>query len=110
MGHKKLVTTEQLSLHFIKRGKYFANLHKYEALLTGLFVSAAIREVDRLEELKMQNMKKVIEAISGGGSVQDKCFYSQEQRQASAAYYSSSYRSVTLHAAAHLCFTSADIH
>lgn len=68
-------------------------------------------EVDRLEELKMQNMKKVIEAIRVEvAQYWDKCFYSQEQRQAFAAYYSGSYRSVTLHAAAHLCFTSADIH
>ncbi|KAM5292898.1 protein regulator of cytokinesis 1 isoform 9-T9 [Ctenodactylus gundi] len=45
-------------------------------------------EVDRLEELKMQNMKKVIEAIRVEvAQYWDKCFYSQEQRQAFAPYY-----------------------
>ncbi|KAI4535505.1 hypothetical protein MG293_014731 [Ovis ammon polii] len=49
-------------------------------------------EVDRLEELKMQNMKKVIEAIRVEvAQYWDKCFYSQEQRQAFAAYYSEDY-------------------
>ncbi|OWK09059.1 PRC1 [Cervus elaphus hippelaphus] len=49
-------------------------------------------EVDRLEELKMQNMKKVIEAIRVEVAQHwDKCFYSQEQRQAFAAYYSEDY-------------------
>lgn len=45
-------------------------------------------EVDRLEELKMQNMKKVIEAIRAE-LVQywEQCFYSQEQRQAFAPFY-----------------------
>nr|XP_045000936.1 protein regulator of cytokinesis 1 isoform X2 [Jaculus jaculus] len=49
-------------------------------------------ELDRLEELKMQNMKKVIEAIRVE-LVQywDQCFYSQEQRQAFAPYYSEEY-------------------
>lgn len=62
--------------------------------------------MDRLEELKMQNMKKVIEAIRVEvAQYWDRCFYSQEQRQAFAAYYSGSYRSVALHVAAHLCFT-----
>ncbi|KAM9739830.1 LOW QUALITY PROTEIN: protein regulator of cytokinesis 1-like [Dama dama] len=49
-------------------------------------------EVDRLEELKMQNMKKVIEAIRVEVAQHwDKCFYSQEQRRAFAAYYSEDY-------------------
>lgn len=45
-------------------------------------------EVDRLEALKLQNMKKVIEAIRVElAKYWDQCFYSQEQRQAFAAYY-----------------------
>ncbi|XP_053437881.1 protein regulator of cytokinesis 1 isoform X3 [Nycticebus coucang] len=45
-------------------------------------------EVDRLEELKMQNMKKVIEAIRVElAEYWDRCFYSQEQRQDFAPYY-----------------------
>lgn len=49
-------------------------------------------EVDRLEELKMQNMKKVIEAIRVElAQYWDQCFYSQEQRQAFAPYYAGSY-------------------
>ncbi|PNJ62205.1 PRC1 isoform 2 [Pongo abelii] len=49
-------------------------------------------EVDRLEELKMQNMKKVIEAIRVE-LVQywDQCFYSQEQRQAFAPFCAEDY-------------------
>lgn len=42
----------------------------------------------RLEELKVQNMKKVIEAIRVEvAQYWDRCFYSQEQRQAFAPYY-----------------------
>uniref|UniRef100_A0A8D0WZ82 Protein regulator of cytokinesis 1 n=1 Tax=Sus scrofa TaxID=9823 RepID=A0A8D0WZ82_PIG len=49
-------------------------------------------EVDRLEELKMQNMKKVIEAIRVElAQYWDQCFYSQEQRQAFAPYYTEDY-------------------
>ncbi|KAB0380728.1 hypothetical protein FD755_008512 [Muntiacus reevesi] len=49
-------------------------------------------EVDRLEELKMQNMKKVIEAIRVEVAQHwDKCFYSQGQRRAFAACYSEDY-------------------
>ncbi|KAM4826144.1 protein regulator of cytokinesis 1 isoform 2-T2 [Thomomys bottae] len=45
-------------------------------------------EVDRLEELKMQNLKKVIEAIRAEvAQYWDQCFYSPEQRQAFAPYY-----------------------
>ena len=44
-------------------------------------------EVDRLEELKKQNMKTVIEAIRVElVKYWDQCFYSQEQRRAFAAY------------------------
>lgn len=46
-------------------------------------------EVDRLEELKMQNIKQVIETIRVElAQFWDQCFYSQEQRQAFAPYYS----------------------
>ncbi|XP_077656004.1 protein regulator of cytokinesis 1 isoform X4 [Urocitellus parryii] len=49
-------------------------------------------EVDRLEELKMQNMKKVIEAIRIElAQYWDQCFYSQEQRRAFAPYYAEDY-------------------
>ncbi|XP_006885224.1 PREDICTED: protein regulator of cytokinesis 1 isoform X2 [Elephantulus edwardii] len=49
-------------------------------------------EVDRLEELKLQNMKKVIEAIRVElAQYWDLCFYSQEQRQAFAPYYADDY-------------------
>ncbi|KAH1184164.1 protein regulator of cytokinesis 1 isoform X1 [Mauremys mutica] len=45
-------------------------------------------EVDRLEELKLQNMKTVIEAIRAElAAYWDKCFYGTEQRQAFAPYY-----------------------
>ncbi|XP_038623263.1 protein regulator of cytokinesis 1 isoform X1 [Tachyglossus aculeatus] len=52
-------------------------------------VKAALQlEADRLEELKAQNMKKVIEAIRVElAQYWDKCFYSQEQRQAFTPYY-----------------------
>ncbi|KAK1327829.1 hypothetical protein QTO34_012737 [Cnephaeus nilssonii] len=50
------------------------------------------QKVDRLEELKIQNMKKVIEAIRVElAKYWDQCFYSQEQRQAFAAYYDEDY-------------------
>ncbi|KAM6180769.1 protein regulator of cytokinesis 1 isoform 10-T10 [Erethizon dorsatum] len=49
-------------------------------------------EADRLEELKMQNMKKVIEAIRVElAQYWDRCFYSQEQREAFAPYYAEDY-------------------
>ncbi|XP_054433575.1 protein regulator of cytokinesis 1 isoform X1 [Pteronotus mesoamericanus] len=54
-------------------------------------------EVDRLEELKKQNMKTVIEAIRGElAQYWDQCFYSQEQRRAFAAYYDEDYTEVLL--------------
>ncbi|XP_006769662.1 PREDICTED: protein regulator of cytokinesis 1 [Myotis davidii] len=56
-------------------------------------------EVDRLEELKMQNMKRVIEAIRVElAKYWDQCFYSQEQRQAFAAYYDEDYTESLLQA------------
>lgn len=62
-------------------------------------------EVDRLEELKMQNMKKVIEAIRVElAQYWDQCFYSQEQRQAFAPFYAGEYRSSGLHVACSLVF------
>uniref|UniRef100_A0A8C6WA92 Protein regulator of cytokinesis 1 n=1 Tax=Nannospalax galili TaxID=1026970 RepID=A0A8C6WA92_NANGA len=55
-------------------------------------------EVDRLEELKMQNIKKVIEAIRMElAQFWDQCFYSQEQRQAFAPYYTEDYTENLLH-------------
>lgn len=44
--------------------------------------------MDRLEELKLQNMKSVIQAIRTElAEFWDKCFYSQEQREAFSPYY-----------------------
>nr|KAF6411400.1 protein regulator of cytokinesis 1 [Rousettus aegyptiacus] len=49
-------------------------------------------EVNRLEELKMQNMKKVVDAIRVElAQYWDQCFYSQEQRQAFTPYYDEEY-------------------
>ncbi|XP_004693165.1 PREDICTED: protein regulator of cytokinesis 1 isoform X7 [Condylura cristata] len=61
-------------------------------------VREALRlEVDRLEELKMQNMKKVIEAIRVElAQYWDRCFYSQEQRQAFTPYYDEDYTETLL--------------
>lgn len=45
-------------------------------------------EVDRLEELKLQNMKSVVQAIRMElAEYWDKCFYSQEQREGFSPYY-----------------------
>ena len=67
-------------------------------------------EVDRLEELKMQNMKKVIEAIRVElAQYWDQCFYSQEQRQAFAPYYAGLYKSGGLRVACSLVFMRADV-
>ena len=45
-------------------------------------------EVDHLEELKMHNMKKVVDTICAElARYWDQCFYSQEQRQAFTPYY-----------------------
>ncbi|XP_020032996.1 protein regulator of cytokinesis 1 isoform X2 [Castor canadensis] len=55
-------------------------------------------EVDRLEELKRQNMKKVIEVIRMElTQYWDRCFYSQEQRHAFAPYYAEDYTENLLH-------------
>ncbi|XP_027264046.1 protein regulator of cytokinesis 1 isoform X2 [Cricetulus griseus] len=55
-------------------------------------------EVDRLEELKMQNIKQVIETIRVElAQFWDQCFYSKEQRQAFAPYYSEDYTENLLH-------------
>ncbi|XP_044516080.1 protein regulator of cytokinesis 1-like [Gracilinanus agilis] len=54
-------------------------------------------EVDRLEELKIQNMKKVIEAIRAELVLYwEKCFYSQEQKEAFTYYYDKDYTEVLL--------------
>uniref|UniRef100_A0A2K5QGF5 Protein regulator of cytokinesis 1 n=1 Tax=Cebus imitator TaxID=2715852 RepID=A0A2K5QGF5_CEBIM len=49
-------------------------------------------EVDRLEERKMQNLKKLIEATRVELAQHwDQCFYSQEQRQAFAPFHTEEY-------------------
>ncbi|XP_074090155.1 protein regulator of cytokinesis 1 isoform X2 [Macrotis lagotis] len=54
-------------------------------------------EVDRLEELKMQNVKKVVEAIRVELALYwEKCFYSQEQRKAFAPYFDEDYTETLL--------------
>ncbi|KAM9067662.1 protein regulator of cytokinesis 1-like isoform X2 [Sarcophilus harrisii] len=54
-------------------------------------------EVDRLEELKIENLKKVIEAVREELSLYwEKCFYSQDQREAFAPYYSEDYSETLL--------------
>ncbi|XP_025068272.1 protein regulator of cytokinesis 1 [Alligator sinensis] len=54
-------------------------------------------EVDRLEELKLQNMKVVIEAIRVElAAYWDKCFYSPGQREGFAPYYDEDYTETLL--------------
>ncbi|KFV86717.1 Protein regulator of cytokinesis 1, partial [Struthio camelus australis] len=54
-------------------------------------------EVDRLEELKLQNMKSVIQAIRAElADYWDKCFYSQEQRDVFSPYYDEDYTETLL--------------
>ncbi|XP_059570454.1 protein regulator of cytokinesis 1 isoform X2 [Alligator mississippiensis] len=54
-------------------------------------------EVDRLEELKLQNMKVVIEAIRVElAAYWDKCFYSPAQREGFAPYYDEDYTETLL--------------
>uniref|UniRef100_G1NE45 Protein regulator of cytokinesis 1 n=1 Tax=Meleagris gallopavo TaxID=9103 RepID=G1NE45_MELGA len=54
-------------------------------------------EVDRLEELKLQNMKSVVQAIRAElAEFWDKCFYSQEQRDAFSPYYDEDYTEALL--------------
>ncbi|XP_071610123.1 protein regulator of cytokinesis 1 isoform X2 [Heliangelus exortis] len=54
-------------------------------------------EVDRLEELKLQNMKSVIQAIRVElADLWDKCFYSQEQREDFSPYYDEDYTETLL--------------
>ncbi|XP_075362635.1 uncharacterized protein LOC142411888 isoform X1 [Mycteria americana] len=54
-------------------------------------------EVDRLEELKLQNMKSVIQAIRAElADYWDKCFYSQEQREGFSPYYDEDYTETLL--------------
>ncbi|KAM4747141.1 protein regulator of cytokinesis 1 [Rhinophrynus dorsalis] len=58
----------------------------------GKIIQALQEEVDRLQELKLQNIKNVIEVIRAELSTYwDKCFYSSEQRQAFAPFYSEDY-------------------
>ncbi|XP_008939770.1 PREDICTED: protein regulator of cytokinesis 1, partial [Merops nubicus] len=54
-------------------------------------------EVDHLEELKLQNMKTVIQAIRAElAGYWDKCFYSQEQRENFSPYYDEDYTETLL--------------
>ncbi|XP_044139154.1 protein regulator of cytokinesis 1 isoform X2 [Bufo gargarizans] len=54
----------------------------------GKTIKALQEEVDRLQELKLQNIKRVIEVIRTElATYWDKCFYSNEQRQAFAPFY-----------------------
>ncbi|XP_008635513.2 PREDICTED: protein regulator of cytokinesis 1 isoform X4 [Corvus brachyrhynchos] len=54
-------------------------------------------EVDRLEELKLQNMKSVIHAIRAElADYWDKCFYSQEQREGFSPFYDEDYTETLL--------------
>ncbi|XP_073509299.1 protein regulator of cytokinesis 1 isoform X2 [Phyllobates terribilis] len=54
----------------------------------GKTIKALQDEVDRLQELKLQNIKNVIQVIRTElSSYWDKCFYSNEQRQAFAPFY-----------------------
>uniref|UniRef100_A0A8C2LBX1 Protein regulator of cytokinesis 1 n=1 Tax=Cricetulus griseus TaxID=10029 RepID=A0A8C2LBX1_CRIGR len=55
-------------------------------------------EVDRLEELKMQNLKQVTETSRVElAQFWDQCFHSQEQRQAFAPYFTEDYTENLLH-------------
>ncbi|XP_056428003.1 protein regulator of cytokinesis 1 isoform X2 [Hyla sarda] len=55
-------------------------------------IKALQEEVDRLHELKLQNIKNVIEVIRTElSSYWDKCFYSNEQRQGFAPFYDEDY-------------------
>ncbi|XP_027522526.1 protein regulator of cytokinesis 1 isoform X3 [Chiroxiphia lanceolata] len=54
-------------------------------------------EVDHLEELKLQNMKSVIQAIRAElADYWDKCFYSQEQREGFSPFYDEDYTETLL--------------
>ncbi|XP_052528630.1 protein regulator of cytokinesis 1 isoform X4 [Tympanuchus pallidicinctus] len=54
-------------------------------------------EVDRLEELKLQNMKSVVQAIRAElAEYWDKCFYSQEQRDAFSPFHDEDYTEALL--------------
>ncbi|XP_069840326.1 protein regulator of cytokinesis 1 isoform X2 [Dendropsophus ebraccatus] len=58
----------------------------------GKNIQALQEEVDRLQELKLQNIKNVIEVIRTELSAYwDKCFYSNEQREAFAPFYDEDY-------------------
>ncbi|XP_010018406.1 PREDICTED: protein regulator of cytokinesis 1, partial [Nestor notabilis] len=60
-------------------------------------VKALQLEVDQLEEMKLQNMKSVVQAIRAELAVYwDKCFYTQEQREGFSAYYDEDYTETLL--------------
>ncbi|KAM6341371.1 protein regulator of cytokinesis 1-like [Podargus strigoides] len=63
----------------------------------GRVMKALQMEVDRLEELKLRNMKSVIQAIRAElAGFWDKCFYSQEQREAFGPYNDEDYTETLL--------------
>ncbi|XP_076863007.1 protein regulator of cytokinesis 1a isoform X2 [Brachyhypopomus gauderio] len=56
-------------------------------------------EVERLEELKMKNIKSVVETLRGEiATLWEKCFYSPEQRQAFAPYHDDTFTEELLEA------------
>ncbi|KAM4675096.1 protein regulator of cytokinesis 1 isoform 2-T2 [Discoglossus pictus] len=60
-------------------------------------IKALKEEANRLQELKMQNIKHVVDAIRKEiSSFWDKCFYGPEQRQAFAPFYDENYTEVLL--------------
>ncbi|XP_072474823.1 protein regulator of cytokinesis 1-like isoform X2 [Notamacropus eugenii] len=69
-------------------------------LMTGSILKrrkALQSEADRLGELKIQSLKKVIESVRDELALYwEKCFYSQEQREAFGAYYDEDYSETLL--------------
>uniref|UniRef100_A0A8V5GVV6 Uncharacterized protein n=2 Tax=Melopsittacus undulatus TaxID=13146 RepID=A0A8V5GVV6_MELUD len=60
-------------------------------------IQALQLEADQLEEMKLQNMKSVVQAIRAELAVYwDKCFYTQEQREGFSAYYDEDYTETLL--------------
>ncbi|XP_061303454.1 protein regulator of cytokinesis 1 [Pezoporus flaviventris] len=60
-------------------------------------IKALQLEADQLEEMKLQNMKSVVQAIRAELAVYwDKCFYNQEQRERFSAYYDEDYTETLL--------------
>ncbi|XP_065544006.1 protein regulator of cytokinesis 1 isoform X3 [Lathamus discolor] len=60
-------------------------------------IKALQLEADQLEEMKLQNMRSVVQAIRAELAVYwDKCFYTQEQRESFSAYYDEDYTETLL--------------